>query len=276
MNFDRHDPIHDPGAEDEARTFKESSSDGTQSADGYEQQPDQNGDHYYHQQNDPRGPRNQQQTPAQHFDPYYNTGLDYANQLPDQMYGDSQQQDNDHQYEGSYDDAEQYYDTEQYDDADQQDHGASWDGSREGSYDQSSATGSSAYSQSDGSYGSYDQRQDPNAQMQSQSDGGSFASVESSHQSQQSEGRSFASVESSQQSEFSGDQRPSAGVDSDYNDSGEDFNDSGQSYDDQGYGDYEEDDQQYQDGDEYGSREEGSYDEYSDDGEEEDLLPPMS
>jgi hypothetical protein len=260
MNFDSHEPIHDPGAEDEARTFKESSSDGTHSADGYDSpQPEENGNYYY-QQNDDRGPRNQQPTPAQQFDPYYNTGLDYANQLPDQMYGDSQQQDDRNQYvdDDVYDEDDQYHDAEE--------------GSNEGSYGQSSGTGSSAYSQSDG--GSYDQGQDQNA-----NDGGSFASAESSHPSQQSGGRSFASVESSQQSEYSDNPQPSPGVHSNYNhnESGSDFNDSGQSSGDEDYDEeyYDEEDQQDQDQEGEYTDEEGSYDEYSD-GEEEGLLPPVT
>jgi hypothetical protein len=274
MNFDRHDPIHDPGAEDEARTFKESSSDGTHSADGYEQHPEQNGG-YYDEQNSNRGPRNQQPTPAQQFDPYYDTGLDYDNQLPDQMYGDSQQQEDAHQYdEGHF-----YSNEDQYNDTTEQDHGESWEGSQEGSYDQSSATGSSAYSQSDG--GSYDQ--DSRSRMQSNNGGGSFEDAESSHQSQQSGGGSFASVESSQQSQYSEHQQPSPGIHSNYNDSGEDFEGSGQSFEDQGEYDQEYDDY---DGDEYeednetneedNETEEGSYGEYSDDGEEKGLLPPVT
>ena len=272
MNFDSHEPIHDPGAEDEARTFKESSSDGTHSSDGYDysQQQDQSGD-VYDEQNESRGPRNQPQTPAQQFDPYYNTGLDYANQLPDQMYGDSQQQDNEF-----FD----YGDEEPYDDTDQHDQAGSWDGSKEGSYDQSSGAGSSAYSQSDG--GSYNQGQDMHAHiMQSQEayepdyEGGSFASVESSNPSQQSESRSFGSQELSRQSEQSDTSQPT-GVHHGYNESGSDFNGSGQSFGESEEGDYEEENQQYQDQDEeYASAEGGSYDDYSDN-EEEELLPPLT
>ena len=269
MNFDSHEPIHDPGAEDEARTFKESSSDGTHSSDGhaYTRQQEQNGD-FYDEENESLGHRNQPQTPAQQFDPYYNTGLDYANQLPDQMYGDSQQQ---HNQFDDYDDGDQYFDADQHDQA------GSWDGSKEDSYDQSSGASSSAYSQSDG--GSYDQGLHANSQSheayEQDHEGGSFASVESSNPSQHSENRSFGSTELSRQSEQSENSQPT-GVHQDNNESGGDFTGSGHSFG-ENEGDYEEGDQQYyQDQDEeYASADGGSYDDYSDH-EEEELLPPLT
>ncbi|KAL7519390.1 hypothetical protein ACHAWX_004152 [Stephanocyclus meneghinianus] len=274
MNFDSHEPIYDPGAQDEARTFKESSSDGTNSSEGFNDppQPDQNENH------GGRGPRNHPPTLAQQFDPYYNTGLDYENQLPDQMYGDSQQQDDGGE---QYDDHDQYHRSDdQFDRSEQHDHGASWEGS-ERSYDQSSGTGSSAYSDNM----SYDRNRNPKnvAGYPEDSHGGSFNSVESSQQSQQSEGRSFGSVESSQQSEYSDHRQPSvtsAGVRSNYNDSGNNFDDSGQSFDedqeeedDEDYDEYEQDDQQWDEDHEDGSDEGSS--EYSDD-EAEGLLPPVT
>ena len=242
MNFNSHAPIHNPGANDEARTFKESSSDGTDSTQGYDrQQPEQNGDYDY-QYNE----NHQQPTPAQQFDPYYaGAGLD-ATQLPDQMYGDSQ--------ESQYHDDEAPYDQ------------ASW----EGSYDQSSGTGSASYE-------SYDQGQDPHTN----NDVGSFASVESAgisatSQSQPSQGsrrQSLSSVDSSVQSEYSDSyEQPKPGVDSNYNNSGSSLRDEGQ-YDEE----YDGDDQQYYDDDEeYTSREGDSYDEEYSGGEEEGLLPPVT
>ena len=248
MNFNSHEPIHDPGAKDEARTFRESSSDGTNSTQGYDQQqPEQNGDYDYQQNGNHHQP-----TPAQQFDPYYaGAGLD-ATQLPDQMYGDSQEP----QY---HDDVEQY---------DQ----ASW----EGSHDQSSGTGSASYE-------SYDQGQDPHTN----NEGGSFASVESpvvsatsqsQPSSQGSRRQSLSSVDSSVQSEYSGSYeqpQPNPGVESDYDNSGSSLREEEQ-YEEEHDGDnqqyYDDDD----DDDEYTSTEDDSYEEEYSGGEEEGLLPHVT
>ena len=254
MNFNSHEPIHDPGAKDEARTFRESSSDGTNSTQGYDQQqPEQNGDYDYQQNGNHHQP-----TPAQQFDPYYaGAGLD-ATQLPDQMYGDSQEP----QY---HDDVEQY---------DQ----ASW----EGSHDQSSGTGSASYE-------SYDQGQDPHTN----NEGGSFASVESpvvsatsqsQPSSQGSRRQSLSSVDSSVQSEYSGSYeqpQPNPGVESDYDNSGSSLREEEQyeeehDGDNQQYYDDDDDDDDYDDDDEYASTEDDSYEEEYSGGEEEGLLPPVT
>lgn len=150
MNFSGHaDPLYDPHAQNEARVLDHPPNDmadfdpyGPSDGSGFQnnvhaQQPQQN-----------------QPPPNQHFDQYYNTGLDYANQQPDAMYGDSQAQN-----------------------APQGD-GASWEGSEgTGSYEQGGSFGrsdsrSSAASSGSGSYsdstdassgaGSFSQQQDQN------------------------------------------------------------------------------------------------------------------
>ena len=90
MNFSGHsDPLYDPHAQNEGRGL-------------YKENPPNNEVANF----DPYGPtndnvqnndRNQQAQqnqppPNQHFDQYHNTGLDYQNQPPDAMYGDSQNQ----------------------------------------------------------------------------------------------------------------------------------------------------------------------------------------
>ncbi|KAL9181404.1 hypothetical protein ACHAXT_010209 [Thalassiosira profunda] len=141
MNFAGHqDPLFDPHAQNEARVYQ-----------------DNNGfDPYAPQDGAPPRQMSPNQGPPQdpHFDPYQGTGLDYANQQPDAMYGDSQNQD------AAY--------------AEQNQDGAGWgdEGSAgTGSYEQSSGSGSvttgtgSTYTEGTGSY--------------TQSDGGSRSGSDS-------------------------------------------------------------------------------------------------
>jgi len=129
MNFSGHsDPIYDPHAQNEANIP-------TYAPTGAAENPPNeapNFDPYapnnanFQNNSHDQQPQQDQTLPDQHFDQYYGTGLDYANQPPDPMYGDSQTQD-----------------VNQGDDA-------SWEGSEgSGSYDKSgSSTTSGSYSNS--------------------------------------------------------------------------------------------------------------------------------
>lgn len=152
MNFNGHaDPIYDPHAENEARVYKENPSaqpvfdplgpnDANIQSNDYTHQPEQN--HF---------PSNH------HFDPYYGTGLDYANQIPDPMYGDSQSQEQFHESSG----------------------GSSWEGSEStGSQQQSNSSGT-AGSQSQSYNSSYTSGSASNSVAESGSQGES-ESAESS------------------------------------------------------------------------------------------------
>ena len=91
-------------------------------------------------QNNDRNPQAQQNQPpsSQHFDQYHNTGLDYPNQAPDQMYGDSQNQLPDPTYGDSQNQSDVYRDSQNQD-------GTSWGEGTEsesGSYSHSSRSGS--------------------------------------------------------------------------------------------------------------------------------------
>ncbi|KAL7539204.1 hypothetical protein ACHAXR_009091 [Thalassiosira sp. AJA248-18] len=133
MNFNGHsDPLYDPYAQNEARVYKENVP--NNDAANFDPYGPNNG-HFENNGHDQQTQQNQTPLdPNQHFDPYYNTGLDYANQPPDPMYGDSQNQD------------------AVYEDVQNQD-GASWEGSAgAGSYERSGSSGTSgSYSNSDNS-----------------------------------------------------------------------------------------------------------------------------
>lgn len=88
MNFNGHaDPIYDPHAQNEARVYK----DNPQAQPGFE--PFGPNDDNLQNNNHTQQQHQNHLPPNQHFDQYYGTGLDYANQIPDPMYGDSQDQD---------------------------------------------------------------------------------------------------------------------------------------------------------------------------------------
>ncbi len=77
LNFKSHfDPLYDPHAQNEARVHKEKP----------------NANPPVHNIRHSNQPQHDQQSPNQHFDQYDGVGLDHANQPPDFMYGDSQNQ----------------------------------------------------------------------------------------------------------------------------------------------------------------------------------------
>lgn len=174
MNFNGHsDPLYDPHAQNEARVLGENQPNDAPANNfdpyapnaanfpnnGHEQQPQQN-----------------QPPPNQHLDQYYGTGVDYENQAPDPMYGDSQNQDVN------------------------QGDGNSWEGSDgTGSYEQQSgstgtagsfttgshSSGSGSYSRSDGSSrsdgpSSFTQQQNPNGNPEFVGEDGSDGTYEES------------------------------------------------------------------------------------------------
>ncbi len=152
MNFSGHaDPIYDPHAQNEARVYKENPA-----------QPliDPLGPNGVNVQNNDNTQQPQQnQLPYnQHFDPYHGTGLDYATQMPDPMYGDSQRQNLNQSFGGS-----------------------SWEGSEgTGSLERSNSSGSGSQSQSyNSSYNSASSGSGSNSEAGSGSQGGS-KSAESS------------------------------------------------------------------------------------------------
>ncbi|KAL7436768.1 hypothetical protein ACHAXH_007776 [Discostella pseudostelligera] len=127
MNFNgRTDPIYDPHAQNEARVYK----DNPQAQPGFD--PFGPNDGNLQSNNHTQQPHQNHLPPNQHFDQYYGTGLDYPNQIPDPMYGDSQDQD-----------------------FNQSSGGSSWEGSDgTGSYQQSNSSGT-AGSQSQSYNSSY-------------------------------------------------------------------------------------------------------------------------
>lgn len=146
MNFNGHaDPIYDPHAQNEARVYKEN----PVAEPGFD--AFQSNDHTQ---------QSQQHLPSDHhFDPYYGTGLDYANQIPDAMYGDSQSQD-----------------------FNQSSGGSSWEGSDgTGSHQQSNSSGTAgSQSQSyNSSYNSAMSGTGSNSEAESGSQGGSESAVSS-------------------------------------------------------------------------------------------------
>ncbi len=121
MNFNVHaDPIYDPHAQNEARIYNEIPQDQLE-FDPFGPIAADLQDNVLNQQ-----PQQNHLPPNQHFDQYHDTGLDYADQLPDPMYGDSQHQEVN------------------------QSSGASWEGSEStGSYQQSNSSGTAgSHSQS--------------------------------------------------------------------------------------------------------------------------------
>mmetsp|Transcript_13637 Transcript_13637/g.29499 ORF Transcript_13637/g.29499 Transcript_13637/m.29499 type:complete len:1595 (+) Transcript_13637:323-5107(+) len=138
LNFNGHsDPLYDPHAQNEARVYKENPDDPpnndvapNNNFDPYA--PTSNGNIQTNDDNQQAQQQNQPPLNNEHFDQYYNTGLDYPNQPPDPMYGESQNQDN-----GAY-----------HEDPQNQDDGASWEGTSEGS-----SEGTSSYEQQSGSSG---------------------------------------------------------------------------------------------------------------------------
>ena len=175
MNFNGHpkNPLYDPHAQNEGRVM------GNQP--NFDPYAPQNNGHGQIQQNQ------QQQPPSPHFDQYQGTGLDYANQQPDQMYGDSQNQQG------------QYVDSQNQD-------GASWEGSEEGagSFDNSassgsSRTGSSFASSGSGSRGSFNQQQQGFNEDGSGSGGSSRGSVASSSRGSAASSRSSSTTPNQQE-----------------------------------------------------------------------------
>ncbi|KAL3827557.1 hypothetical protein ACHAXA_002054 [Cyclostephanos tholiformis] len=86
LNFKSHfDPLYDPHAQNEARVHKKRPPNAN---------PSTNPSMYTDVQNirHTGQPQHIQQPPNQHFDQYWGVGLDHANQPPDSMYGDSQNQ----------------------------------------------------------------------------------------------------------------------------------------------------------------------------------------
>ena len=114
----------------------------------------------------------------QHFDQYYNTGVDYANQQPDPMYGDSQNQD-----------------------ANQAGDNASWGEASDGtgSYEQHSNSENSgsfasanSYSDGSGSAGSFNQQQNPNDNVDYADEDGSGGSYDQGSRGSGSHSGSFS------------------------------------------------------------------------------------
>ena len=277
MNFDGHaDPLFDPHAQNEARVGNLSN--GTYYNGGTPPQ-DQNVSNF---QNGERRPRSQP-TLAEQFDPYYNTGLDYENQLPDQMYGDSQNQD-----------------------AHQVSDGSSWEGSEERSYDHSSSR-SGTLSHSDNSILERSDNSSLNGQKNRNGNNAEFEDEgendESSNGRQQSvRSEDVGSEPMSEENSFnnsgsefnnSGNEFNNSGSDfnnsgSDFHNSGNDFTNSGNDFTNSGSQNYYEgegfdnmeDVQNWENGDQ--SRESGSFSEESassDDysaGSSEGLLPPVT
>jgi len=221
MNFNGHsDPLYDPHAQNEARVYKEN----PQNNEGANFDPYGTPDGNF--QNNGHNQQNQP-PPNQHFDQYYNSGLDYPNQPPDPMYGDSQNQD------GIYGDS-------------QNQDGASWEGSEgtgsesyeqsgsSGSYEQSGSSATGSYSNSASETGSYS---DGSSQSGSHS---SFNKNENLHNS-----GDFADEDGSGTYEESGGSSRSSNTSaSNYS---EDHNDGGQFYDE---AEVYEDDQNWENGDE--------------------------
>ena len=146
MNFNGHaDPIYDPHAQNEARVYKENPAPILFDPHGPNDVNVLNNDNT-------QQPLQNQLPYSQHFDPYYDTGLDYANQMPDPMYGDSQSQN----FNQTFGDS-------------------SWEGSDgTGSFEQSNSSGAGSQSQSyNSSYNSASSGSGSKSEAGSGSQGGS-------------------------------------------------------------------------------------------------------